>query len=205
MRKVVIAFLLLLLVVAAAGAIYVFKGRELSMFVDRYGIIEISSEPVKFLRYEGDGTGGILHINSLPLSLNTAVPPLLPPSVGSTKEGKLGLATGGKVFPLGKLPQQIDDMDQALGAPPDQGDDARIVLGRSRMSWPTPFGMNFMTGVTPSWKRHRYQRLTWKKPNGMKLDMLWRYEQYFDQANGWTSPTMMREGSTGLIATQINP
>jgi hypothetical protein len=39
----------------------------------------------------------------------------------------------------------------------------------------------------------------------MKLEMVWRYEQNFDQANGWTSPTMMREGETGLVEIEIKP
>jgi len=71
-------------------------------------------------------------------------------------------------------------------------------------SWPTPFDLNFMTGHSPSWKRHLYYRLTWKKQNNTKLDMLWRYEPYFYSADGWVSGFMMREGSTGLIRVDIS-
>jgi hypothetical protein len=205
MRKVLVALLLLIVLGAAAGALCIFKGKQLSTFVDRHGITEEKSEQIKFARYEGNGSGGILHVNESSLSLNDAVAPLRPPSVGSTKDGKLGVAAEGKVFPLGRLPQEIDNMDEALAAAPEPGDDARIILGHSRLSWPTPFNINFMTGHSPSWKRHSYQRLTWTKPNGHKLEMLWRYEQNFDQANGWTSATMTREGETGLVKIEIKP
>jgi len=76
-------------------------------------------------------------------------------------------------------------------------------MRRSAISWPTPFDLNFMTGHSPSWKRHLYYRLTWKKQNNTKLDMLWRYEPYFYSADGWVSGFMMREGSTGLIRVDI--
>jgi hypothetical protein len=44
---------------------------------------------------------------------------------------------------------------------------------------------NFMTGQTPSWRRHLYYRLSGKKASGARLDMLWRFEQGFDTVNGW--------------------
>ena len=205
MRKLLGAVVVLVVLTIAAGAVWIFKGHDISLFVDRYGTNETYSEPVSGVRYEGSGTAGILHVNSIPLSLNTTVPPLQPPSIGSTKDGKLGLASGGKVFALGSLPKSADDTSEMLAAVPDAGDQARVSLEHSKVSWPTPFGMNFMTGVSPSWKRHTYQRLTWTKPNGKKLHMLWRYEQFFDKANAWTSPTMTREGETGLIKIEITP
>jgi len=60
-----------------------------------------------------------------------------------------------------------------------------------------------MTGQSPSWKRHIYQEIRWKKSSGAKLHMLWRYEQFFYPGNGWTSGLITREGSTGLILVDI--
>jgi hypothetical protein len=205
MRKLLFTLVILIVVAVGAGAAWIFKGREFSLYLDRHGPVEISSDPVTTVRYEGTGAGGILQVNSTGLSLNNAVPPLQAPSIGSTKDGKLGLASGGKVFPLGKLPAGNDDTLEALATAPEEGDQARLVMAHSRLSWPTPFSLNFMTGASPSWKRHSYQRLIWTKPNGSKLEMLWRYEQNFDQANGWTSPTMMHDGETGLIKIEITP
>ena len=205
MRKLLIALVILIVVAIAAGAGWVYKGHDLSLLVDQYGTNETSSEAVTSVRYEGNGAGGILQVNSIPMSLNPTVPPLQPPSIGSTKDGKLGLASGGKVFPLGKLPADNDDTSGTLAVQPEEGDQARLIIAHSKLSWPTPFDLNFMTGASPSWRRHSYQRLTWTKPNGSKLEMVWRYEQNFDKGNGWTSPTMMREGETGLVKIEITP
>jgi len=85
------------------------------------------------------------------------------------------------------------------------GDDASLVTRRSIVSWPTRFDLNFMTGQSPSLKRHIYYQLHWKKSSGATLEMLWRYEQYFYPRNGWGSGFMTREGSTGLIRLDIRP
>ena len=205
MRKLLAALVILIGLAIAASAVWMYKGRDISLFVDRHGTNEVSSEPVNSVRYEGTGAGGILNVNSIPLGLNTTVPPLQSPSIGSTKDGKLGLASGGKVFALGQLPTGSDDASEVLATVPEPGDEANLVVEKSKLSWPAAFNLNFMTGVSPSWKRNSYQRLTWTKPNGSKLLLVWRYEQNFDQANGWTSPTMMRDGETGLIKIEIMP
>jgi hypothetical protein len=62
-----------------------------------------------------------------------------------------------------------------------------------------------MTGRSPSWKRHVYYQLRWKKSSGATLKMLWRYEQYFHPGNGWGSGFMTREGFTGLSQLDIRP
>jgi hypothetical protein len=205
MRKLLAIVLLLFVLVIGGAALWIFKGPRISLFVDRHGIAEDSSEQIKSVRYEGNGTAGLLYVNQISLSLNETVPPLQLPSVGSTKDGKqLGLASGGKVFPMGPMPE-IDSPGETIATAPDQGDDARISLSHSRLPWPTPFEVNFMTGSVTSWRRHTYQRLTWVKPNGSKLDMLWRYEQFFYKGNGWASPTMTHEGETGLIKIEIKP
>lgn len=63
--------------------------------------------------------------------------------------------------------------------------------------------MNFMTGKSPSWRRNLYYRLVWKKASGAKLVMVWRFEQGFYPDDGWTSGTMSREGSTGLLQVDV--
>jgi len=205
LRKLLTPIVLVVVLAAAAGAAWFLRGRQISRFVDRHGIVTTSSEEIRSVRYEGNGTGGVLYVNQTGLSLNAVVPPLQTPSVGSSKDGKLALAASGKVFPLGLLPKQDDNATDALSAVPDPGDDARIGIGHSKLGWPTTFDLNFMTGASPSWKRHSYQRISWTKPNGMKLEMLWRYEQNYDAANGWTSPTVIREGESGLIKIEIKP
>ncbi|HEY2568804.1 MAG TPA: hypothetical protein VGI25_05755 [Candidatus Udaeobacter sp.] len=199
MRKILLTLAILIACVVATLAGWIFGGRQISLFLDRFGTIETASSPVKSLVYEGSGTGGILRINNLGLSLNDRNGPT--PSIGTTKSDQLGLANGGKVFAFGPVRSQSENLATA----PPAGDDAVIEIRRTILSWPTPFEINFMTGNSPSWKRHLYYRLLWKKPSGAKLKMLWRYEQYFYPGNGWASGFMTRQGSTGLIQVDINP
>jgi hypothetical protein len=199
MRKFLITLAVLIVVTVALFATWVFSGPQLSLFIDRFWTTEVSSTPVYSFRYDGSGTGGILRVNDLGLSLNDKNGPA--PNVGTTKNDELGLAIGGKVFPFGPAPSEAEN----LAVVPSAGDGAFIEIRRSVLSWPTPFELNFMTGQSPSWKRHLYYRLLWKKPSGAKLEMLWRYEQYFYPRNGWASGFMTHEGSTGLIQLDISP
>jgi hypothetical protein len=198
-RKILITLGILIGSIAAVPAIWIFGGRQVSLIIDRYRTIETASARINSISYEGSGTGGILRVNDLALSLNDTIGPR--PSIGSTKDDQLALAAGGKVFPFGPPRSEVEN----LAAVPPAGDDAFIEIRRSVLSWPTPFDFNFMTGHSPSWKRHIYYRLVWKKPSGAKLEMLWRYEQYFYPANRWGSGFMTREGSTGLVEVDIRP
>jgi hypothetical protein len=197
MRKILITLAIVVAFIIAFLATWIFGGRQISLFLDRFETIETTSARIHSLAYEGNGTGGILRVNDLGLSLNDRNGAA--PSIGTTKDDQLGLAHGGKVFAFGPVRSQAETL--AVAAP--AGDAAFIEIRRSVLSWPTPFDFNFMTGHSPSWKRHLYYRLVWKKSSGAKLEMLWRYEQYFYPANGWASGFMTRAGSTGLIQVAI--
>lgn len=199
--------MLMLLVIVAAGAaalaaLWIFRGREISSFIDRYWTVETKSAPIKSIAYEGSGTGGILIINGVSLNLND-VRANLSPSVGSTKDNQLALANSGKVFPFGPLTSASESTGERLATAPPSGDQTFLAMRHSVLSWPTLFDLNFMTGHSPSWKRHSYSEIRWKKSSGTNLQMLWRYEQFFYPGNGWTSGSMTREGSTGLIRVDI--
>ena len=197
MRKILITLGILVAFVIAIVASWIFAGRQISLFLDRFGTIEMTSARINSIVYEGSGTGGILHVNDLALSLNDRNGPS--PNIGTTKNDQLGLADGRKVFAFGPPRSEAEN----LSTVPPAGDDAFIEIRKSILSWPTPFDLNFMTGQSPSWKRHLYYRLRWKKPSGANLEMLWRYEQYFYPGNGWASGFMTRERSTGLIQVAI--
>jgi hypothetical protein len=180
-------------------ATWIFEGRQVSLLLDRFVTIEMTSARIRSVIYNGRGTGGTLRVNDLELSLNDRNDPA--PSIGTTKNDQLAVADQGKVFALGPVRSE----EENLATAPPSGDDTFIEIRRSVLSWPTPFEINFMTGHSPSWKRHLYYRLLWKKPSGEKLEMLWRYEQYFYSDNGWASGFMTYQGSTGLIQLDISP
>ena len=197
MRKILITLAVLIAVVIAFLATWIFYGHQISLFLDRFGTIEMTSARINSIAYQGNGTGGILHVNDLELSLNDRNGPA--PSIGTTKNDQLALADRGKVFAFGPVRTEAEN----LATVPPAGDDASIEIRRSILNWPTPFEVNFMTGHSPSWKRHLYYRVRWKKSSGANLEMLWRYEQFFYPGNGWASGFMTREGSTGLIRVEI--
>jgi hypothetical protein len=199
MRKFLITLAILVGCVAAVSAAWILGGRQLSLVIDRYRTIETASARIHSITYEGSGTGGMLRVNDLALSLNEANGPS--PNIGSTKDNQLALSAGGKVFAFGPPRSEAEN----LAAIPPPGDEAFIAIRRSILSWPTPTNFNFMTGQSPSWKRHVYYELRWKKSSGATLEMLWRYEQYFYPANGWGSGFMTKEGSTGLVEVDISP
>ncbi len=199
MRKILITLAILVALAIAVLATWIFGGRQVSLFLDRCATIEMASSRIKSVVYEGSGSGGILQVNDLALSLNHRNGPA--PNVGTTKDGQLALADSGKVFAFGRPRSEAEN----LATVPPAGDAAFIEVRRSILSWPTPFEFNFMTGQSPSWKRHLYYQIHWRKPNGVTMEMLWRYEQYFYAGNGWASGFMIREGSTGLVRVDIQP
>ncbi len=85
---------------------------------------------------------------------------------------------------------------------PEPGDELSLVLRRSVLSWPT-IEFNFMTGHSPSRRRHLYYQLIWKKPNAATLKIVWRYEECFYPVDGWTGNASSRKGSTGIIYARL--
>jgi hypothetical protein len=197
MRRLIFVFLI---VIVTMSILWLWRGRDLSMLVDRFELIETRSQPIKTITYEGNGAGGILHVEDLDLSLNQVELGTATPSIGTTKDDQLALSFGGKVFPFG--PTQSGTGNLVAATP--SGDVATISIQHSPISWPNFFEINFMTGKSPKWKRNIYQKLVWKKPNGAKLEMLWRYEQYFYREDRWTEAFVTRPGSTGLIQIDIS-
>ncbi len=197
MRKILITLAVFIAVVIAFLATWIFYGHQISLLLDRFGTIEMSSARINSIAYQGNGTGGSFHVNDLELSLNDRNGPA--PSIGTTKNDQLALADRGKVFAFAPVRTEAEN----LATVPPAGDDTSMEIRRSILNWPTPFEVNFMTGHSPSWKRHLYYRVRWKKSSGATLEMLWRYEQYFYPGNGWASGFMTRQGSTGLIQVEI--
>ncbi len=209
MRKLLITVGILVLIVALL-ALWILGGRQISMFIDRFETIEITSVPIHSVAYEGSGTGGWLTVNDVHLSLDDIINPKMALSIGSTKDNQFAVASGGKVFALGPLKSTTENGGDYLAVVPRPGDEAFLVTRHSTLSWPTPFEFNFMTGHSPSWKRHMYYELRWKKTSGATLDAIWRYEQpFYGQqllpGDGWGSGFSAHEGSTGLIQIDIRP
>src|SRR5437899_10381392 len=116
MRKLLIILGILVLIVALL-ALWIFGGRQASMFIDRLGTIEIASVPIHSVAYEGSGTGGWLTVNDVHLSLDDANPQIVL-SLGSTKDNQFAVASGGKVFALGPLKSTEENSGDYLAIVP---------------------------------------------------------------------------------------
>ena len=186
MTRVLIRGLVVLALVIGASLIWLLAGRQISLLLDRVKTVSLKSLSVDPLSYDGTEQGGIFQIGELQLS--TAGPDNQP-------------------FPI-RI--QFDSKGRPVLTGPEQsfllvfepGDQASFTVRRSMMSWPTPLDLNFMTGQSPSWRRHLYYVLRWNKPSGSELMLVWRYEQYF--YSSWTSGFMTRAGTTGLIQAELS-
>jgi len=170
------------------------------MLVDQVYTVRASARSFKTITYEGDGSGGVLHLDDQTVSMNQIAEGVPQPRIGTTKQGELAITVAGQIFPFGRT---IDP--DALSAHVPAGDETTFEIRRSVLSWPNPFEVNWMTGNSPRWKRFRYQHLVWKKNDRSELDMVWRFEQYYYASDGWTEAWMTDPGSTGLIRVRISP
>src|SRR5215831_10396104 len=125
MRRIRILLVIVAVCAASFTALWIFRGNEISSFIDRYWTVEIQSAPIHSLAYEGNGSGGILFVNDLALSLNE-VSPGLSLSVGSTKDNQLALASSGKVFAFGPLPSTAENTGNRLATILSAGDQASL-------------------------------------------------------------------------------
>jgi len=200
MRKILGTLLILVALIAAVSIMWIFSGRHLSLFLDRFGTIEAASIPIQSLTYEGSGTGGILLLNDLHLGLSPADSKSPVPNVGTTKDNELALSFGGKVFAFGPLRSAESDK---LATEPKTGNEASISIRHSALCWVIP--PDFKAGRPFTWNRQLYYQLVWLKRDGAKLEMLWRYEQRFSPKNNAWPPneSVVREGVTGLIRVDI--
>lgn len=196
MRKILIT----LLIIIALAVLWFWRGRDLVAFVDRFKTVETASRSIDKVTYNGDGSGGSLQLNDVTLSLNEVQLPKGRPNVGTTLDGQVALSYAGRVFAFGHIPIESQQL-QATRAPEDT---AALSIEHSAIAWPNFFEVNYMTGNSPKWKRYIYRKLIWTKPNGAKLEMVWRYEQFFYASDGWVEAFMTRPETTGLIRVEIS-
>jgi hypothetical protein len=198
MRKILIA---LLIVIVMMSILWVFIGRQLSLVAEHFGTVETTSTPIKSLVYEKGGAYGGFIINTVHVDLGPADPDAAAPNVGTTKDNQFAVSFNGKVFAFGPL-TSASDTDQ-LATAPQPGDEATIETRRSIFSWIIP--PDFKTGRSVMWIRHLYYVLLWKKQDGAKLEMTWRYEQPFIPEKGWPpDETLSPIYPVGLIRIDIS-
>jgi hypothetical protein len=170
--------------------------RSLSLALDRIHTAPMESRPIREIGLE-DADRGVLRIGDLRLSLAGTDYHPYPMRTKIDPGHQFVIETAGHAIALGPVEKPTGVVR------PEPGDKARFGIRHSMLSWPTPLEINFLSGQSPSWKRHVYYQLSWEKPDGGRLEMVWRYEQWFYE--NWASGFMTRAGSTGLIRVDIRP
>lgn len=198
MRLILISSIIV--AVLGVAAAWLFAGRQISLLFDRVATVGIASLPVTPVAYDGGGfrIGGIAMTFVGTDNQRSAV------NLRIDSRNRVVLENDGQAFTLGPLTLPPDPAGRPnLEFTPEPGDDLSLRMDRSVMSWPTFFQINFMTGgPMPTWGRHLYYRLTWRKRSGEKLEMLWRYKQECTQGK-WADGFMAYDFSTGLLQVEI--
>ena len=203
MRRGCLRFAIAIVLLGLVLIGWLFGSRPVSMLIDRIHTAEIRSQPIIELGVR-DADTGMIRVNGGLIDINTPDYQRFPMTMETDGQGRFAVTIEGKSIVLGLVTRSTAEAGEEV-VRPEQGDHATFSVSRSVISWPTLFDFNFMTGHSPSWKRHLYYRLFWKKNDGRKLEMLWRYEQNFYGRDGWDSGGMVREGATGLLRAGIEP
>jgi hypothetical protein len=190
-----------LVIALALGLAWVIAGRQLTLLLDRFITIGTASLPVSPLEYDG---GGFL-IGQLSMTFGSIENLRWDLGLHSDALNRVVLSSGGRSFTLGPRTNPVDPSGRPeIDFVPEPGDELTFTTARSALAWPTPFEFNIMIPHSPWWKRYVYYRLLWKKRSGARLEMLWRYEQRYYAANGWSEPEMMWNSQTGLLRVDIS-
>jgi hypothetical protein len=151
MRRVLLRVILIAICLGAAGLAWIFGGRQLSLFFNRFGTIAMERIPITQLGYDGAESGGLLRLGSGMLSTTGPDHQPFPLRIVPDAGNKLTLTTSGKSFMLGELvPASTQESGATFTVRPDAADEVSLTARRSVLSWPIPFDFNFMSGHSPS-------------------------------------------------------
>jgi hypothetical protein len=184
------------------GAAWLLAGRRLTLLVDRLVTVHSVPLPISPLQYDGGG----FRIGEQQLSFGTLTNLRFDLQLNTDAMNRVVLTAGGRSVVLGPNTRPVDPKGRPeIEIVPDPGDEVSLTSSRSLLSWPTPFEIRILGGHAPWWKRYVYHRLIWQKPTGSQLEMLWRFEQQYYSAQGWSRPEMMWNSQTGLLRVDIQP
>jgi hypothetical protein len=194
MRKILIIVFVL---IVTMSILWVFAGRQISEFVDRFQTAETKPEPVRSISYDRPEARGEFAIDVPPARLFVALAPL-DPHIGTNKENQLALAYAEKVFAFGPL--RSEDTETLAAEVPSE-DTALLERSHSFLPW--------LQLADRSFRRHWYFRVIWTKPNGAGLKMLWGTKGGGDEVLGQTnvlddSSLLPAKERTRLIRIEIS-
>jgi hypothetical protein len=172
---------------AGAGVLSVFLGRWLTLAADSLATRTADLRPVSSMTV----STGSIRVGKQSLETGPEFRPRM-------ADGFASVDRNGRRFALGPV-RNANGGEFDVSVEP--GDEVALRVSLSFLPWPTPLDLNFITGVSPSWKRHRYYTLSWKKRGGETLVVRWRFEQW-RYSGGWGGD-MHSRNPTGLIGVKL--
>jgi hypothetical protein len=188
-----------LISVLAVAIVWLAAGRHVALLLDGLVTGRAASLPADPLLY--DGGGFVIGGKSITFAGTNNLRGDLAASIDSS--GRVVLSAGRNAFLMGVLITASPSGRPDFQFKPEPGDEVSFTVSKSLLPWPTPFEFKMLGGSSPWWKQYVYYRLTWKKPSGAQLEMLWRYEREWYSGTGWTEPQMMWNSQTGLQSVTI--
>ncbi|MEP6832012.1 MAG: hypothetical protein ABJB74_01405 [Gemmatimonas sp.] len=172
-------FLLLRLVlpIAIILAVWIFFGPSTSALLDRVFTVKLRTTPL-----------GAMSIDERDLTFAGRRWLLAKDGVVTKNDrGEVTLTSGGRTFTLAAIDSGYDGKPGAYYLFHPASEDTLVyTTWRSWLAWPLLDRFSIMGVARPTWQRHLYHRLHWRKPSGATLDIEWRDEQQFYVKSGWT-------------------
>ena len=184
-----------------AIALWLWKGRMLTLAVDRVLPVPVRQLPVSPITFRGSEflIGG----ESLTITmLNNENAPL---TVATDTQHRIVLSMGRDAIVLGPRTNPVNPNGPLIvDFEADPEDQVQLTARESLLPWPNFFELGWGAS-TPRWKKYFYYRLVWTKPSGARLEMRWRYEREYYERTGWTGPLMKYNFQCGLQSLEILP
>lgn len=170
------------LVAGALGIVWVTAGSRIVAVLDRLTTAPVATQPTPDWFAIDDGQDASFSIGERRWPI---------PNTWRIREAPVGhvtLDTPKGSIELGVLLHSwsTDRDHRNFDFKPDSGDMVSITLRRSRVAWPRPFAFNLLGGRDATAGRYIYRRLTWRKPSGSQLEVVWRDQQKYLAPNGWS-------------------
>lgn len=162
--------------------VWLLLGRAIALSLDRHFLVAATDHPISPFLMSADEF--IIGSRRWPLSRSGRF------SLKVNVDGKnqFSVSSGDDAITLGAVSKiWAEPSGRQYQFSPEAADVISFNRSMSRLAWPTtPFRYSFMGVKSPSWRRHAYDRLVWRKISGATLEIVWRDEQSFYAGIGWT-------------------
>ncbi len=188
MRLLLLRFILPVIVISA---VWIFGGPSISAMLDRFFTIPLRTSPL-----------GDLSLDKHDLSFAGRRWLIGKDVVVATNaRGEVTMSSGGQMFILAAVEGGYDGNPGAyyrFRAPSE--DSVTYAVSRSWLAWPLLDRYSIMGAARPTWQRHLYHRLRWRKLSGATLEMAWRDEQQLYVKSGWSDMFLERPPTVNIGA-----